>query len=173
VDCAGGYGILVRLLRDRGIEALWADSYCENLLAIGFEHKGGKADLVTAFEAFEHFVNPKEELERLFTIAPNVLFSTEIIAIPAPKQAEWWYYGPNHGQHIGFFRVQTLSYLAHRFGKNLITDGRSYHLMTQEPVPGLRWRLNRRLAKYWPRLFACGMVSRTWKDFEQMSKPLE
>ena len=35
VDCAGGYGILVRLLRDRGVEALWSDPYCKNLLAIG------------------------------------------------------------------------------------------------------------------------------------------
>lgn len=38
VDCAGGYGILVRLLRDRGVEALWADAYCQNLLAVGFEY---------------------------------------------------------------------------------------------------------------------------------------
>ena len=37
VDYAGGYGILVRLLRDRGINALWSDPYCENLLARGFQ----------------------------------------------------------------------------------------------------------------------------------------
>ena len=37
VDHAGGYGILVRLLRDAGIDAYWRDKYCENLLARGFE----------------------------------------------------------------------------------------------------------------------------------------
>ena len=29
-----------------------------NLLAVGFDHKGESADLVTAFEALEHFINP-------------------------------------------------------------------------------------------------------------------
>jgi hypothetical protein len=33
VDCAGGYGFLVRLLRDIGVNALWSDPYCENLVA--------------------------------------------------------------------------------------------------------------------------------------------
>jgi hypothetical protein len=169
VDCAGGYGILVRLLRDQGVEALWADRYCENLLAEGFEHSAENADLVTAFEAFEHFVKPQEELEQLFAIAPNVLLSTEIIASPAPKQTDWWYYGPDHGQHIGFFRVKTLSYLANRFGKHLVTDGHSYHLLAQKPVAAVRWRLNRRLVRYWPRLFTRGMSSKVWSDFEQMS----
>jgi Nif-specific regulatory protein len=39
VDCAGGYGILVRLLRDYGVNALWSDPYCENVLAKGFESR--------------------------------------------------------------------------------------------------------------------------------------
>ena len=60
-------GILVRLLRDYGVEALWCDQYCENLLARGFEYNGECADLVTAFEVLEHFVNPLEELDR-FTV---------------------------------------------------------------------------------------------------------
>ena len=107
VDCAGGFGILVRLLRDYGINALWLDRYCNNILARGFEHTNEKAVLVTAFEAFEHFVNPAEELDRLLAIAPNLLLSTEIIADPAPKPQNWWYYGKEHGQHIGFFRIKT------------------------------------------------------------------
>ena len=37
VDYAGGHGFLVRLLRDKGIEALWSDRYSENLVARGFE----------------------------------------------------------------------------------------------------------------------------------------
>ena len=170
VDCAGGYGILVRLLRDHGVDALWSDPYCKNLLAIGFEHHGENACLVTAFEAFEHFVKPQDELERLFVIAPNILLSTEIIASPAPMQSDWWYYGPEHGQHIGFFRVHTLSHLAKYFGKNLLTDGRSYHLLSQEPVSKLHWRLNRRLVQYWPQLFTRGMKSKVWPDYLQMRK---
>ncbi|NQU67152.1 MAG: glycosyl transferase group 1, partial [Candidatus Marinimicrobia bacterium] len=41
IDYAGGYGFLVRLLRDAGIDALWYDRYCENLVARGFEYDTG------------------------------------------------------------------------------------------------------------------------------------
>ena len=58
VDFAGGHGFLVRLLRDIGINALWSDPYCENLVARGFEYDNkNQAILVTAFETFEHFVH--------------------------------------------------------------------------------------------------------------------
>ena len=79
VDYAGGYGILVRMLRDIGVDAYWNDPYSENLVARGFEYHQSGADLVTAFEAFEHFLNPGLEMERLLSIAPSVLFTTDMI----------------------------------------------------------------------------------------------
>jgi hypothetical protein len=169
VDCAGGYGILVRLLRDFGVNALWSDRYCENLLARGFEHTNEQADLVTAFEAFEHFVNPAEDLDRLLAIAPNVLFSTDIIADPAPKQDDWWYYGKEHGQHIGFFRIRTLQKLAQERGKFLVSNGVSYHLITDRPVNQLLWKMMIRASKLMPLLLRRKLVSKVWSDHTQMA----
>jgi len=169
VDCAGGYGILVRLLRDFGINALWSDRYCQNLLAKGFEHSAEKSDLVTAFEAFEHFVNPAEELDRLLTIAPNVLFSTELIADPAPQQDDWWYYGKEHGQHIGFFRIRTLEKLARERGKFLVSNGTSYHLITDKPVKQIMWKLMIRANKFMPILLRHRLASKVWSDHELMA----
>jgi len=168
VDCAGGYGILVRLLRDFGINALWSDSYCQNLLAKGFERTTEKADLVTAFEAFEHFVNPAEELNRLLDIAPNVLFSTELIANPAPQQDDWWYYGKNHGQHIGFFKVKTLEKLAKEHGKFLATNNTSYHLMTDKPVNQTLWKNMIRVNRLIPLFLKRSLVSKVWSDHNLM-----
>ena len=152
VDSAGGYGILVRLLRDYGVNALWSDRYCQNLLASGFEHTTESADLVTVFEAFEHFVNPAEELDRLLTIAPNVLLSTEVIADPAPKQEDWWYYGKNHGQHIGFFRIRTMEKLARDRGKYLLSNGTSYHLISDSPLNQTAWKMLMKMNKFVPLL---------------------
>lgn len=169
IDCAGGYGILVRLLRDRGINALWSDPYCKNLLAVGFEHAGESANLVTAFEAFEHFISPVVESEKLFAIAPNLLISTELIAIPAPTPDQWWYYGQDHGQHIGFFRLKTLQMLAKKFNKYLISNGRNYHLFTDKPLNAMKWNLNVRMAQRFPFLYSHGLNSKVWQDFEKMS----
>ena len=169
IDCAGGYGILVRLLRDRGVNALWSDPYCKNLLAVGFEYSGENAELVTAFEAFEHFVDPMAEAEKLFAIAPNLLISTELIATPAPALHEWWYYGSDHGQHIGFFRLKALQMIAKKFNKHLVSNGQSYHLFSDKPLNERRWNLNVRIARKLPFLYGRGLTSKVWQDFEKMS----
>jgi hypothetical protein len=140
VDFAGGYGILVRLLRDRGINALWSDGYCKNLLATGFEYENQEAELATAFEVFEHFVEPQIELIKLFNISPNILISTCIIPTPTPKPKDWWYFGQEHGQHIGFYRLKTLKYLAEKNNKYLYSDKNSIHLFTTEKVSTCAWR---------------------------------
>lgn len=169
VDFAGGYGILVRLLRDRGIDAYWSDPYCQNLVAMGFAHDGGRADLVTAFEAFEHFVSPVAEMETLFKVAPNLLLSTDVIPEPTPDAGTWWYYGHNHGQHVGFFRVRTFEYLAKKFRKHFISDGRSYHLFTEQPVRQANWNFSKKIAQYLPRIMAYDLQSKVWSDFKEKS----
>jgi len=171
VDSAGGYGILVRLLRDAGIEALWSDAYCQNLLAAGFEHTTERADLVTAFEVFEHFVNPLEEMQKLLTTAPNLLLSTLLIPKPTPAPKDWWYYGLDHGQHIGFFRLQTLEFLANKLGKHLVTDGAGYHFFTENKVFNVKWKVAIKMGSRFPSLFSRDLKSKVWSDFQEMSNP--
>ena len=144
VDFAGGYGILVRQLRDVGVNALWRDEYCKNLLARGFEHAGEPAVLATSFEAFEHFVDPVDEALKIQATAPNILISTELMPDTTPHPDQWWYYGLDHGQHIGFFRLKSLRYLAGRLGVHLASDANSYHLLSAEPVNESLWRLRRK-----------------------------
>ncbi len=164
VDFAGGYGILTRLLRDVGVDASWSDHYSSNLLARGFEHTGEPAQLVTAFEVFEHFVEPAAELDEMLAIAPNVLLSTQIVPEPPPPPGQWWYYGAEHGQHIGFYTVRTLQELAARRGRYLISDGRSLHLMTERKMSATLWRCCLRLRKL-AGFFAARMLeSKTIED---------
>jgi hypothetical protein len=170
VDCAGGYGILVRLLRDMGINALWSDSYCQNLLAKGFEHTNQKADLVTVFEAFEHFLSPAEELDRLLQIAPNILFSTEIIAESTPEHDSWWYYGKEHGQHIGFFRIRTLEMLAHERGKYFVSNGTSHHLILDKSINQAVWKILIRLNRFASSILRHRLVTKVWSDHRLMAR---
>lgn len=165
VDYAGGYGLLVRSLRDLGIDALWKDPYCENLVARGFEYKStDKISLVTAFEVFEHFVNPAEEMDNLLKIAPNILITSEIIDHKAPKPEDWWYYGLNHGQHIGFFRLKTFKYLADKFKLNFISDGASRHLFSKKKISFKLWITILKISKFIPGLLSIGLKSKTRSD---------
>lgn len=168
VDYAGGHGFLVRLLRDVGVDAFWSDPYCENLVARGFEYENDKqANLVTVFESFEHFVRPIDEIVKILDIAPNILLTTNIISDPAPMPSEWWYYGLEHGQHIGFYRLRTLNYLAKKFDLYLISDGVSRHFFSKKKYSYTAWRTLTYLfylSNKFPKLLSLGMKSKTWSD---------
>lgn len=139
IDMSGGYGILVRLLRDAGVDAKWHDPYCENIFALGHEAiESERYGLVTCFEAFEHLQDPCDYFSKLLKRSENILISTELIDSEAPS--DWYYYGADHGQHIGFFRLATLKFIAKKFNRSLITDGRSVHLFTEQKVSRIIWR---------------------------------
>lgn len=118
LDYGGGYGILTRLMRDIGFDFYWWDPHTKNLFAQGFENPGPctAVEVITAFENFEHFVNPLDDLEKIFSLSHNVIFSTEMLPNPLPKPHEWWYYGLEHGQHVSFYSKKTLQTIAEKFG---------------------------------------------------------
>lgn len=135
LDFGGGYGLLVRLMRDIRYNFFWQDKYCQNLFAQGFEAGGVSSyQLLTAFEVFEHFVNPLEEIKALLKYSSNILFSTEIIPPNNPQPNEWWYYALNEGQHISLYSLKSLSILAEKFGLNFYTNKSSIHLLTEQKI---------------------------------------
>ena len=72
LDYGGGYGVFVRLMRDVGYDFYWQDKHTENLFAKGFEFPVSEKltiELLTCFEAFEHFVEPVTELKNLLSIS--------------------------------------------------------------------------------------------------------
>jgi hypothetical protein len=143
IDYAGGYGLFVRLMRDSGFDFRWHDKYCENLFAKGFESQPGERafELVTAFEVFEHLADPLEEISRMCSCAESILFTTLILPEPAPKPEEWWYYGPEHGQHISLYSRKSLAAIASKLGMNFYTNGKSMHLFTRKRIPATLFHL--------------------------------
>ena len=169
IDHAGGYGILVRMLRDAGIEARWRDKYCENLLARGFESTDNRHDLLTAFEVFEHMVDPLQELTAMLDDSPSVLMSTELITSDRTPPTDWWYFGPEHGQHIGFFRPATLHWMARKLGCHHASDGVSLHLFSHAPIPW-HWLPLVKLWRFAPIAARISLRSKTNSDFDLLRK---
>ncbi len=135
LDFAGGYGIFTRLMRDMGFDFYWSDPYTNNLFAKGFEYTEdlGNIELITSFESFEHFVNPIEQIENMLKISKNIFFTTQLLPNPIPKLNEWWYYGLEHGQHISFYSLKTLNFVAGRYSLNLCSYGAN-HLFTKQKM---------------------------------------
>jgi len=149
LDYAGGYGLLVRLMRDIGFDFYWYDPYSQNIFARGFEYDPETTDieLVTAIECFEHFVDPLAEIEKMLKVNSNILFTTELLPEPTPALGKWWYYGLDHGQHISFYTKNTLKYCAELFGSRLLSIG-SVHLLTSKNVSDVYFNMLVKLARY-------------------------
>jgi hypothetical protein len=160
LDYGGGYGMFARLMRDAGLDFYLYDQYCQNLFAKGFALEGPENEsfeLVTAFEVFEHLVDPMRDIERMRQFSPSILFTTTLVPTPAPLPGEWWYYGLEHGQHVALYSYETLSFIAEHFGVSLVSDRKCFHLLTPKPVP--RW-LFKALLNRWSRQLVKGLLNR-------------
>ena len=150
LDYAGGYGIFTRLMRDIGFDFYWHDIYTQNLLAKGFEadtNQDFKYEIVTAFEVFEHLVDPKEEITKMLQKSDTIVFSTELLPTNIPDPNSWWYYGFEHGQHISFYSKNTLAWLANHFGlKYYYING--IHLLTSKKVNHPALVVEKKLCNY-------------------------
>jgi len=119
LDYAGGYGLFVRLMRDKGFHFYREDKFCENIFAKNYDLNDlsgeNKFEIVTAFEVFEHLENPLEEIEKMFRYADTVMFSTDLQPDQEIKSIDdWWYFTPQTGQHIAFYSKKTLQYIAEK-----------------------------------------------------------
>lgn len=142
IDYGGGYGLYVRLMRDQGFDFYHYDKHCKNLFAVDFEAgKNNQYELLTAFEVFEHLVNPIDELEKMNLFSKNMLFTTELIPSRIPNPDEWWYYGLDHGQHVSFYTEKSLSIIAKKLSLNLYSNGKSFHLLTSLEIPSLLFKV--------------------------------
>jgi hypothetical protein len=135
LDYGGGYGLLVRLMRDKGFDFYRFDKYSENLFARCFDindlnNKNG-FELITAFEVFEHLNSPLDEIKEILSFGTSVLFSTELQPVSPIKSVEdWWYFSPDSGQHVSIYSKQSLISLADKLGCNLYSNGKNIHLLT-------------------------------------------
>ena len=138
LDYAGGYGLLTRLMRDKGFNFSHTERFCQNIFA---EHFEANLDIptyfeaVTAIETIEHIENQFEFIDHLFQKSDSIIFSTEILPYQKPEQIKAWHYlALETGQHISFHTVASLKFLADQFNCHLYTDGQLLHILTKKEL---------------------------------------
>lgn len=130
LDFAGGYGMFTRIMRDKGFDFYHSDKHCQNLFANYFTitdlpKKNRFFDIITSFELLEHLKNPFTELNTIFSISDNFIFTTELV--PKNNIENWWYIGEEHGQHISFYTEKSLKFIANKYNKVYYSGENSLH----------------------------------------------
>lgn len=173
VDYAGGYGLFTRMMRDVGFDFYWHDPFCENIFSSGFEiniKNENHFELITAFEVFEHLIDPVDEIKMMLKLSNTIIFSTEILPMPVPKPDDWWYYAFEHGQHISFYSLRTLNFLADKFDLNLYTTTDLF-ILTKRSLSATKLNLINKLCKYGLLIYVKNrMQSKTWGDHLVLKK---
>lgn len=144
IDYGGGYGLFVRLMRDRGFDFYRSDLYAPNLFAQGFDADTNgvcQYELLTAFEVFEHLVNPVETIREMLGFSSSILFSTFLVPMPPPSLEAWWYYSLDHGQHVVLYSLKSLKIIAQQLDLNIYSNRQSFHLLTNKNLSQTSFRV--------------------------------
>ena len=177
-DIAGGYGILTRLLRDKGVSCFTSDKYCSNLFAKQFEAEQiEKADVLLAFEVMEHISDPVMFLSDAIKKFQSsvIIFSTLTYKGEQPPK-DWWYYSFETGQHISFYHEKSLRDIAEQLGLHYFSISSGLHIFTEKKIS--KWQkkclTHKKLRKYLTQksIKALKSKSKTWADFNQAKDAL-
>lgn len=178
LDVAGGYGLLTRLMRDKGFDCYTTDKYCKNIFAKIFEPtKEFSADCLFAFEVFEHLEDPMTFLSRAFSLynSKTIVLSTLTFSNKIPSK-DWWYYSFEGGQHITFYQAKTLALLADNLSCNYHMLSPSLHLITDKVItqPTRTLLSSRFFAILSPYVrYRRKQLSKTWDDHLKMREHIK
>ncbi|CUW38856.1 conserved protein of unknown function [Magnetospirillum sp. XM-1] len=139
IDYGGGNGRFAAELRAAGMRAATVDPHTSHP-APDFD----TADLVTAFEVFEHAVRPQRVLdEALALMRPDgaLVFSTLLQSAGFDAQGlDWWYVAPRNG-HVSIHSRTSLTELLRSRGLRLASFSDGLHMAFRRPPSFLRHRL--------------------------------
>ena len=156
LDWGGGYGLLARIMRDRGLDFSSHDIYARPLFVEPTEILESETfELVTLSEVVLHLTDPIPVFTKILESTNTVVF-TAVIA-PDIIPIDWWYLMPDTGHHVAIYHRETLQALARRLGVQLTTDGRFFHVLHREDI-GIKGRL---IIKFRPLAFVVAWINAT------------
>lgn len=138
VDFGGGYGLLVRLMRDKGFRFHLHEPLVSNLFAracTANRSKFAPYRALTAIEVFEHLLDPLAGTAEMAGWSQCIVFTTELCPVAKPLPERWWYFGLEHGQHVSFYTTEALRILANRNGLQYFDLGGSWHAFALRDDP--------------------------------------
>ena len=169
LDYAGGYGLFTRMMRDFGLDFYNYDKYTKNIFSSGFDYNNQKIKAISCFECFEHLENPIEEIAKILSISKNLLFSTLLFSDKNIPGSDWWYYAFDHGQHISFYSIKTLKYIAKENNVFLYSNKKNIHLFLERKVSNFLFILLLKIGVFpWDIFYRLFVKSKTYSDYRYL-----
>jgi hypothetical protein len=135
VDFGAATGLFARLLRDVGYNARSYDKYSNAHLTNYFnsDHpKNSSPKIVTAFEVFEHFSEPSQEIAALVLKRPDLLIFTTWFC--DNQNDDWIYFVEDTGQHVFFYKQQAMRDFVATLGYDLVLTS-FFHVLVSREAP--------------------------------------
>jgi hypothetical protein len=136
LDFGGGYGMLARLMRDKGWDFYCYDAYTENIFcrqqAVDLISPQDKFSVITAFEVAEHIPDAGSFFEKLFQNCETVIFTTELRPESVTSPMDWWYFSLETGQHICIFSRVSIDYLCEKYNAKLLYSRNGLHVISRQ-----------------------------------------
>ena len=173
LDYGGGYGVFTRLMRDIGFDFYSNDPYTENIFSQKFSSElQGDFSAITALEVFEHLSNPMDVISLLLEHTDLIAIGTNLLESCIKKDfCNWSYLGLDHGQHIGFFSIHTMEFIAKKFNLHYYSDGKYLTLLSKKkifPFAALQIKLRHRFSVFFLEYVKFKMKSKISSDYELM-----
>lgn len=177
IDFAGGYGMFVRLMRDKGFNFYRQDKYCKNIFAQHFDIIDTtiqRFELATAFEVFEHLADPMQEIDEILSYADSILFSTVLQPSENVGPNNWWYVSPEIGQHIALYHYDSIKKIAQIKGLHLYSDGKYLHLLTKKKMNATLFKVicHNKIANFLFFLFGKNDNSMVQQDYQYLKNKI-
>jgi len=133
VDVACGYGLFVRLMRDKGFDFHGHDDFCPNLFSRCLPAlRNPRPAAITCFEVLEHVVDPVRFVSDVMDkhSADTMIASTTLFERVIPDFS-WPYYSFESGQHVTLYQEKSLRALAARLGLSYTRLDIDLHLFSR------------------------------------------
>jgi hypothetical protein len=126
LDFGGGDGLATRTLRDAGLDCRWEDPFCQPVFAVGPDYSEiSRFDLVFMSEVALHLTDPLETIKSVMSRSDRLMMTAVVPLVSITT--DWWYLMPQTGQHVAFYPVKTLKWIATELSLYLLTDGKFFH----------------------------------------------
>jgi len=172
IDTACGYGLFVRLMRDRGFDFHGHDEYCPNLFSRNLPPmRNLQPAALTCFEVLEHVTDPINFIKNLLLkySTDTIIASTTTYEGPIPELS-WPYYSFESGQHVSIYNALSLKTVAAKLGLDYVKLDVDLHLFSSRTFHPFLLKLIRlrrfRTVVGWTTALLRKTRSLTYSDYE-------